>query len=1267
MADNNKTFTLVGAFDDKISPKLREINKLIEQLGKSFSVNTKIFNEQSKELEKLSKSFNALSKNLENVSSSATKTAQSLHKVGETESSVRKPARGLDEVTGSARKANDESERLLNTLVKFESIRLVGEGFANGLAEGAQKTIGLLEKGMSFIGERFSEGVKDQLGDIMARGSLYGSLTKEGMFGQAPSGLSKDQMIDRSDALYSQTKNISRAMDNSINDIIRTSTASSETIQVLSRQLGDNLLPVMLKEKGIMDLSTVSRQKLNEVMGGENGVGKQLATLYSQIASVIPSPAYAPMAARGLTQFLGSGTINKQLALFEQNPVLVSALQDGLKKFGNTVSGRIKAAAYGFEIAMPQAALDEAKNSIAGGLQSVHDTLLGPSGILTFTADQGEKQSQKTLAMMKKNGVYDKLIADLKEQDKKRLEAYKKSGKSEIEVQAYRSEQLIAEKRYAKRLTEFYTSADSPIEVISTVIGPLLQEFADMLNSAGNLFIGPVNEIVGSMAPALTQLKLNFRNLGSDIRGNKRSLAEALGRAIGEIFKNIAMLFDPKGLGKKANSAIDKFFADFKKGFESINGQKYVDMVMKGIGDMIMRLLFNQGNVFKGFTPLGDLLKNVFLIMSTGPVLLGVASALGVILTNGFVKFGENVIKNMGKSVSSRMAANAYNIPIGPVPAGEALGIGATEAAPMSSFGALLRGVLAPLARLTLVLAGVTAAVVMLGGGVKGTTRQLSDFFGETWNSFSGAFGGLVEVFGVLFDIVGDGGRALGEFIGSVTGIKGGFDGLKIALDPITLTLQATEMGLRGLATLLANIRVWFAEHFGTEKEKKEARKQALQQQINEGTARGRINAYNASQLGPAEIARQRADALKTMRTESNPTALRAAELVTFLKETEKYLKTNPVPGSGPTLSTTGAAARAAEAEQNKKALALYTEAAKGATSSQVDNTRQLSAAQKAQVVVQNKITAGWSSTIVTSQDRLSNSASALSTSLNSAAAKISTASGIPLTPQSAAGPGAMVKGAYSGHLGTNFMKAVAQEQKNMPSGANLVVANSSETIIPAANGLNLGSLAMGMDKFTAGANAVGEMAAQMSSMMGGGAISGNLIEVGKMLLARGLQVGMNSFFQYGIGFLPGGGGYIGKHSPHSLHYANRALDVIGTNAQLDAAYAALRGSNPTELFWRMPGHYDHLHVAYARGLGNPTYFPSQSDAMMWEQKMMPPGAQVRSITSNSSENLGGTTTVNAPITIHQQPGQDAEQLASIVAMRLSEAIMQSRASAIQY
>ena len=630
MADNNREFILTGKFDDQITKKLQEINKQVETLGKSFAANTKFIDSQTKSVSNLTKSYGDLSRSLGNV-----------------ENSVKKTSRGVEEIGSSAKKAKEESERLLDTLVKFESIKLIGTGIANGLAEGAQKTINLLERGMAFLGDRFSEGVKDQLGDIMARGSLYGSLTKEEMFGKPPSNLTKDQQIDRSDALYNQTKNISRAMDNSINDIIRTSTASSEVIQVLSRQLGDNFLPAMLKEKGITDLSTVSREKLNAVMGGENGVGKQLATLYSQMASVIPTPSYAPQAARGLTQFLGAGTIDRQLAIFEQNPVLVDALKDGLKKFGNTVSGRIKAAAYGFSIAMPEAALEEAKNSIAGGMQSVHDTLLGPSGILTFTADQGQSQSEKTLAMMKKSGVYDMQINDLRTQDAKRLEAYKNSGKTATQVEAYRKEQLITEARYAKRLTNFYLTADSPIEIIATVIGPLLQDFADMLNSAGNLFIGPVNEIVGTMAPTLAQLRLNFRNLGSDIRGNKRTLAEALGRGLAEVFKNLAMLFDPKGLGGKANSAIDKFFADFKKGFESIDGKQYVDKVMKGLTDMIVRLFLNEGNIFKGTTPLGDLLLKVFLLLSTGPVALGIASALGVIATNSILKLGESIFKKM--------------------------------------------------------------------------------------------------------------------------------------------------------------------------------------------------------------------------------------------------------------------------------------------------------------------------------------------------------------------------------------------------------------------------------------------------------------------------------------------------------------------------------------------------------------------------------------------------------------------------------------------
>jgi hypothetical protein len=38
---------------------------------------------------------------------------------------------------------------------------------------------------------------------------------------------------------------------------------------------------------------------------------------------------------------------------------------------------------------------------------------------------------------------------------------------------------------------------------------------------------------------------------------------------------------------------------------------------------------------------------------------------------------------------------------------------------------------------------------------------------------------------------------------------------------------------------------------------------------------------------------------------------------------------------------------------------------------------------------------------------------------------------------------------------------------------------------------------------------------------------------------------------------------------------------------------------------------------------------------------------------------------INAPITINQQPGQDSEELAAVVAMKISEAVAQARAASI--
>ena len=83
---------------------------------------------------------------------------------------------------------------------------------------------------------------------------------------------------------------------------------------------------------------------------------------------------------------------------------------------------------------------------------------------------------------------------------------------------------------------------------------------------------------------------------------------------------------------------------------------------------------------------------------------------------------------------------------------------------------------------------------------------------------------------------------------------------------------------------------------------------------------------------------------------------------------------------------------------------------------------------------------------------------------------------------------------------------------------------------------------------------------------------------------------------------------------------------------------------------WRTAGHYDHLHVAYAHGINNPTLFTSAKAAAAYEGMMAPPGARVlqaRSVTTNTSELSRAPVTVNQNITI--SGADDPRALAAMV------------------
>jgi len=1056
--------------------------------------------------------------------------------------------------------------KVLGDILKANALIKVGEGFGNALTSGARSTMGILGKGMGFVGKQFSSAVKDELEDMQARGSLFGSLKKSGVF--------KGTTAEEDTRDYRQTKRISRINEEVIGNIVRDSPVNTGTVSTLNRQLTDNLLPQMLKSRGITDLGTQSEAQLEKTFKGtdkEKGVGTELAKLYEQMATLMPSPQYAKMGAMGFTQALTSGTINRQLAIFEGNPVLVEALKtiDGGIAATSDIGKRVQILKKALEVASPTMMLDEMRLSVAGGMQSIGDTLTNPNvGILSFAMEvqgQGKKTLEdfgKVNGKVIKNSAYALKLADFeKKQDEKRATMLKKGNS----LQAIQTRQEKEKKDYIEKLDDILKNANSPLERIGVSLSPVLQSIAGMLNAMGSVFMGPVNAAMKTLDIVFAQLTINIDNIASNLRAKKYTGAEGIGRLFAEIVKTIATIFDPAGLGGAAGEGIDKMFADFMKGFnsEGLNGSYFLDLVIKGIQEMIMKLLFTEGDMTKGLTPLGDGLGKIFLLLSApafvnalimglvplalqgmGGMLFGTLKGLGPKLATAKAAKDAAKLATAQKAAAAARNARFANMALGAAPVTAAVGGEAVAGG----------GILAGLSSIPVLgwIAALGTALVILEGPIMAFTKMLQNIgkkmqtssnwvtssFGQVVQGIGQLFGGITEFFNGLWEIVS--GLVMGEPDRVVAGIKKLFSGV-----------VDTIVGIGRLIGGMGGIVV---------------------------AAIGNMFKTIANLISRA--------------TPKNVTTVKDKKG----KNVEIQLNYGPgeaVPGS------------------------------------------------------------------------------------------------------------AVAKGSAHPFMG-NLGQAVNYEMANKPSGSNLVVANSSETVIPAAGGLGMSdfmaTLTSGFsrvaalvsqtsqqskerdDKQTSAFNsyktvtdnrliAMQQQLAKMGSLGAGGAMFGSggpnsVISVGKQLLGMGLQVGMNPFFQYGRGFLPGGGGYIGQHSPNSLHYSGRAVDVSGPPAMLDQAYAGLRGTNPTELLWRVPGHFDHLHVAYGMGAGSPAFFNSQSAAQQWESRMAPSDSRIASVTSNSGE-FGGGATINAPITINALPGQDENDIANAVLDELERRVSRVRTSSL--
>ena len=792
------------------------------------------------------------------------------------------------------------------------------------------------------------------------------------------------------------------------------------------------------------------------------------------------------------------------------------------------------------------------------------------------------------------------------------------------------------------------------------------------------------------------------------------------------------------------------------------------------------------GGLGKAFQSLGQHIRNIgprFINFFKG--FLGKLSVFGAVLTSVISLF-------QGKDLATSLAQGA-----GPL-FGAALGAALTPFFP--PLGALIGGWI---------------------GSLDAVTVPLTEIF----RSVGGALQGLGDSMGMLVTVTGDLFGEIGQLIGGIFGVKGEFDGLKIIIAPLTLALQALEVGLKGFALLLSEMRVFFKRYFGSSKEYQDAIAERDRLNASMKESQGRINAYNASMIGTVHLQKQVNDAQYELVNGGQAlTKARKKELVSFIESARRLdkeikIKTNIVVQTKEVQKqeeTKSRTPKLADPSLWERMVSSWNENSSkfmdgvrnlpdnlgwigGYTWTKVQQVWQgiqkaftalgnwlISLPGKLQTAVNGALTGlqqAWNSLLSWFSklpSQFSSKASSVTTALTNGTQQIINA----IVTWAKSLPGRIVKGFIEGQQAAgqpqpdktdgsakgspgvsfgNLGAAISYEQKNKPPGSNLVVANSSETVIPAAGGYGMKDL---MKSFSSGFNTVNSqyqtlssevnalaqkvsaptastpsegaqtfvdtiasgfmtvkqsfqalgqesnqsiqslnqssaerdqqtntkitayhnqtqsqilqlnqnltsLATQISTMgplggLGGGLFGagmgaagvGRVVAVGKMLQGMGLNVAENPAF---------GSGRVGQHAPGSLHYSGRAIDVTGPTAQLDAVYAQLKSTNPAELLWRTAGHYDHLHVAYAMGAGNPAFFSSQNAAEKWERSMVPGSVKVGSITGNSGESLGGGTTINGGInvTVNGSGIDDADALASLVAMKIGEAVADARSASV--
>lgn len=1208
----DRTFTLVGKFDDQISKKLKEINKLFADIRKS----TEGF---GSDVGSVTKSINKMTSSLEDAGKAAGKVRDTVSQIGEgvkgldgigesLEAAARAAGRAQDEVLGigeAAGRANRQADDLMNTLLKAEGLSKFGDAMAQGLNRGMNVVMGTVQKGAGVTAKLFKDAMNDELADIKAASGIQGSFALAGFKGD-----------------FRESERMYKKYDQVVSEMIRQSSAPTAKVVELQRYTLDTMGPLMLAAQGVKKGTAMKDIDPEKIKASATQYGQFLekAALFSQ-----GTGSAGFRVAAGIEGLVTRGKIDTTIDFFTDNIMLMKNLEaagfmgrrgggSSGKMMNATDAQRMAAMMEAFNKSMSSESTKAMATSLTGSLQALQDTVFNPSvGILGMSVTFGEEEQKKANEAIRR--IQNARIAKYQNELKDTVAGSKRDKQLRINIEQAQltRDQLIKDDLISTPFKAFSYAFSNIVQKLTealNAIGPIWTNFAVAAIEVTNKVFGPLGEVLG--------------NVASDMRGKKVTQAEGFGRIVGEIFKTIGQIMgDLANMINDPNSAMGKVQSEFMRGFmsafeKSPGGLKAAqDAISRGLSALIGKFFEFLWKAVT-FEPIRPLML-LFVAGIFGPPLIGavIAGATPLIIS----AIGRMVVGSLGRGGRGGTGGGAAGLGAFITPGGARAARGLRGVA---TFGRELAGLGYSLAGRPGLRAGRAVGGAL--GGVGSAVGKVGRYVPGGALAFGAIDAGMRMASGQ------DAGRAIGGAAATTIGATLGgilgqalipIPGVGAAVGGIAGGIIGDKVGTFFMGPADAQTKAAEAQKLAAD-----AMKSASDKYGPGGEGMGGIEALSKRFGGGAGLEKFLDNEKKAGRVTQ-----------------QQYVEGRVLASQMKTLN--GAT------EKVKTTQARLAEATGLSTGQQKKIAAELEVAKQKQKAAMDAITQQWSSMDSSNRVKILTSAGVLASAIQEAANKIRR---VPIQPP----PLTPALPPRYPTLTPPTTDSPIDRQRGRPWSFTVPTSDS-----PMDNRRGPGGEGWPLSHYSTKNWGEGCSVGSLGGSQVGGVDAFNSVARGKGLtLTSGYRPGSRGFHginrarDYSNGYSP---------TPQMLAFATHMAQNYGANLR-ELIYTPLGFSikNGRKVPpYAAAGHYNHVHVAYAMGAGTPAFFSSQRDAMDWERKATLGNVKVSSITSNSSEGMGGAVTVNAPITIHQQPGQSSEQLASLVAMELTNAIRQARSSSM--